>query len=103
MKFEDQELQRQYDKVIALKIDLPDELRLIFALMDCGSFFKLLEGEESPKLSEILRILTSAELRPALRRWYAHLGPNINPAAREIHDALERITGEALPLGGDEP
>lgn len=78
---------------------LPEELRLVCGLLDGYSWFRLAEGEDAASVQDILRCLTSADLRPALRRWYAEHGSNMNPAAREFHDALERATGEVLPTG----
>lgn len=98
MKFDDRQLQEHYDKVVRLMHTLPEELRPICALMDAYTWFRLTEGEDDPRVREVVRRLTSLESRPALKQWYSYSGRNINPAAVEFHDTLERLIGEKLPF-----
>jgi hypothetical protein len=99
MTFDDPDLQRHFDRVATLMTSLPEEIRPIFALIDAYTWFRLIEGEQSPRLQDILQRLIAPELRPALRRWYAGFGGDMNPGAMEFHDFLERTIGEGLPLG----
>ena len=75
---------------------LPVELRPVAALMDAYGWFRLIEGEESPRVGEIIEQLLSPELRPALHQWYRQLPSSLNPIATEFHHRLSILTGESL-------
>jgi hypothetical protein len=73
---------------------LPEEQRLVCALLDAYQWFGLTEGEDSPRVVEAMAHLLSAELRPALRSWYRGCGDDMNPAATEFRQRLSRLAGE---------
>jgi hypothetical protein len=69
MKFRDQQLQQHYDQKIACVSNCPAEQLPVLALLDAWHWFQLIEGEDSPKVIEVLEKLLSLELRPTLRAW----------------------------------
>lgn len=97
MEFEDNELQKHCERVMAVMTKLPQDLRYICALMDAYGWFKLVEGDESPKVQEAQRHLVSPELRNSLKEWYKRLS-SINPSAEEFRKFFEQSIGEKLPL-----
>ncbi|HEY3763391.1 MAG TPA: hypothetical protein VGN23_16720 [Verrucomicrobiae bacterium] len=98
MKINDVEVQCHYDRTISVMKDIPENLLPIFGLMDAYGWFKLTEGQDSARVREITRLLTSPELRGALKTWYLR-HDKMNAAAEEFRHVLERLIGEKLPLG----
>jgi hypothetical protein len=95
VKFKDEQLQKHFERTMALPVgNLPDEQRPIFALMDAYGWFRLTEGQQSPKVLEATELLLSSELRPGLRSWYQRFGDRMNPAALEIREHLGKLAGE---------
>jgi hypothetical protein len=95
LKFKDEQLQNHFERTMALPVgNLPDEQRPIFALMEACDFFRLAEGQQSPKILEAIEHLLSPELRPGLRNWYQRFGDQINPAATGFRDRLSTLAGE---------
>jgi hypothetical protein len=94
MTFRDPKLQAHCERVTALVSDCPVEQRPVLGLIDALYWFRLVEGEDSPRVAEALEHLLSAELRPALRQWYQRWGSHMNEAAIEFRDRLSDLAGE---------
>jgi hypothetical protein len=95
VKFKDEQLQKHFERTMALPVgNLPDEQRPIFALMEAYGWFRLIEGQQSPKVLEVIEHLLSSELRPGLRSWYQRFGDQMNPTSLEIRDHLSKLAGE---------
>lgn len=94
MKFSAPELHQRVVRMVSMDVGFPRELRLVFALMDAYEYFGLVENQQSPKCHEVVEILLSQELRPALRSWYRFHGGSINPAAAKFRDRLSALAGE---------
>ena len=62
--------------------------------MDACDLFRLLEGAESPRVQETIRLLLSQELRPALRKWYEGSSGEMNWSALQFRDRLGELAGE---------
>jgi hypothetical protein len=96
MTLRDAQLQKRFERVISSVQGYPPDQVPVWALLDAWHWFRLIEGEESPRANEAIEILLSAELRPALRDWYRRLGNQMNPFAMEFRDQLSAIAGENL-------
>ena len=94
MIFADTKLQQHVERAASLMTSLPDEQRPVCGLLDAWHWFCLVEGEQSPRVAEALRLLLSPELRPALRQWYQRCGENMNPNALEFRARLSTLAGE---------
>jgi Ni,Fe-hydrogenase I small subunit len=94
MKFRDQQLQQLYDKTVACISGCPAEQLPILALLDALYWFQLIEGEQSPKVKELLEKLLSPELRPALRTWDQRFGDNINTSTLKFREQLSVLAVE---------
>ena len=94
MIYADTKLQQHVERAAALMTSLPEEQRPICGLLDAHRWFGLVEGEQSPRAVESLRLLLSPELRPALRQWYQRCGENMNPNALEFRARLSTLAGE---------
>ncbi len=70
MTFRDAELQQHCERAAAAVSGCPHELLPVFGLLDAWHWFRLIEGEDSPRAAEAIEHLLSPELRPALRLWY---------------------------------
>jgi hypothetical protein len=93
----DQQLEQYLKKLATVAVGgLTKELRPIFELMDAYDFFLIREGQESSRVQEVIRLLLSPELRPALRLWYSDSGDQINQAALEFRTKLSGMAGERL-------
>jgi hypothetical protein len=96
MTFRDVQLQKRFERAIASVQGYPPDQLPVWALMDSWYWFRLIEGEESPRAGEAIGHLLSPELRPALRDWYRRLGEQMNPFAMEFRDHLSELVGERL-------
>ena len=97
VKFNDTQLQQHFDHTMSLRVEnLSDEERPVFALMTAYGWFRRVDGEQSPKVCEIIDHLLLPELRPALRSWYSRSGDRINPAAMEFREYLSELAKEKL-------
>jgi hypothetical protein len=94
IKFRDQQIQENYDKTIACVSGCPVEQLPILAMLDALYWFQLIEGEQSPKVKELLEKLLSPELRPALRAWYQRSGDKINDGALKFRKQISALAGE---------
>jgi hypothetical protein len=96
MTFQHSDLQQFYERVMALKVGgLTNEERPVFALMDAYGWFRLIDGDQTAKIQEIISHLLSPELRPALRSWYRRHGTaDANTVAKEFCNRLSELAGE---------
>jgi len=94
MQFSDPQLKQHYDKTIACFTGSQPEQISILALLDAWNWFQLIEGEQSPRVTEALELLLSPELRPDLRAWFKHHGNNMNDSALQFRDRLSALAGE---------
>lgn len=94
MTFRDAELQKRFERVLSTAQSCPPEQLPVCALLDAWHWFRLLDGEDSPRSSEAIELLLAPELRPALRDWYRRLGDEMNPYAIEFRDQLGELAGE---------
>ena len=94
MIYADTKLEQHVERAAALMTSLPEEQRPICGLLDAYQWFGLVEGEQSPRAVEALRLLLSPELRPALRQWYQRCGENMSPSALEFRARLSTLAGE---------
>jgi hypothetical protein len=96
LTFRDAQLQKRCERVISTARDCPPDQLPIHALLDACNWFRLIEGEESPRSAEAIELLLSPELRPALRDWYRRMGDDLNPFADEFREQLSELAGERL-------
>jgi hypothetical protein len=95
MIFQHPDVEQFYERVVALKVGgLTDEERPVFALMDAWGWFRLLDGDQTAKIQDIINHLLSPALRPALRSWYHRYGDKMNPTAIEFREHLRQLAGE---------
>ncbi|HSU57614.1 MAG TPA: hypothetical protein VLT36_26465 [Candidatus Dormibacteraeota bacterium] len=95
VNFKDKELERVYElNFRAVKDSEGEDQRQICGLLAAFDWFRLIEGDQSPRVQEARDILLSAEMRPALRRWYRRFGNNMNPAAMELREQFTQLAGE---------
>ncbi|HEX3627157.1 MAG TPA: hypothetical protein VH280_17250 [Verrucomicrobiae bacterium] len=96
MTFRDAKLQQRYERITSSVQGYPPDQLPVWGLIDSWYWFRLIEGEESPRASEAIELLLSPELRPALRAWYRRLGDQMNPFALEFRDHLGAAAGETF-------
>ena len=95
MKFNDTELERVYElNFWALQDSEGEDQRQICGLLAAFDWFRLIEGEQSPRVQEARDLLLSSEMRPALRRWYRRFGDDMNPAAMQLREQFSDLAGE---------
>jgi hypothetical protein len=93
MTFRDPQLQRHCERTASVVKGCPAEQLPVLGLLDAWYWFRLVEGEESPRVAEAIEHLLSPELRPALRQWYRH-GGDMNEGAVCFRDRLSELAGE---------
>ena len=93
IKFQDETLQRQYDRILNM-LSGPDAQKNIIALLDTLDWFKSIEGPQSARAKEAIEALLLPRLRPGLRQWYQDCGNNLNPGALEFREQLGLLAGE---------
>jgi len=101
MKFKDMQLQECYERNFVETIGFSDELRQVCAGLAVHDFFQMLEGPHSERVHETVQMLTSTDLRPALREWYKRWGADMNAAETAFRDHLSELTGERFGTGPD--
>jgi hypothetical protein len=94
MIFRDPKLQAHCERAVALVADCPADQRPVLGLLDAVFWFRLVEGEDSPRVAEAMEHLLSPELRPALHQWYERCGSGMNEAAIGFRDRLSKLAGE---------
>ena len=94
MTFRDAELQKRFERVISTAQHCPPDQLPVCALLDACQWFRLIDGDRSPRSTEAIELLLSPELRPALRDWYRRFGHEMNPFAIEFRDLLSALAGE---------
>ena len=96
-------LGRSMTRIVEAEPD--DDRRLILALVDPVVRYSLVDDDPicaedwkptSPQLKEIMSLLTSDALRPALIKWYSDSPERVNPFAERFTQILERETGLTL-------
>ncbi len=101
MKFKDAQLQECYNRNFVETSGFSDDLRQVGAVLAVHDFFQMLEGPHSERVHETVQVLTSAELRPALREWYERCRTGISAAETAFRDHLNELTGERFGIGLD--
>ena len=96
MNILDERLRKHYDRTISVITGFPDDEVPVCALMDAWFWFQLIEGENSVAATEALELLLTAELRPAVRKWYRRSGDGMNPHAMKFRDELSKQAGEVF-------
>ena len=94
MTFRDTKLRKRFERVISTVQDCPPDQLAVCALLDACQWFRLIDGDDSPRSSEALELLLSPEPRPALRDWYRRMGDEMNPFAMDFRDQLSALAGE---------
>jgi hypothetical protein len=94
MTFRDPRLQQHFERAATVVSGCPPEQLPILALLDAWYWFRVTEGEDSPRAPEAIEHLLSAELRPALRQWYLRAGADMNENAIHFRDRLSELAGE---------
>jgi hypothetical protein len=94
MTYRDPKLKAHCKRVSALATDWPSEELPVLCLFDAFYFFRVTEGEDSPRATEAMEHLLSPELRPALRQWYKRCGPDMNENALRFRDQFSEMAGE---------
>jgi hypothetical protein len=94
MTFRDPQLKQHCERAEAVVKGCPAEQLPVLGLLDAWYWFRLTEGEESPRVAEAVEHLLSPELRPALRQWYQRLGADMNENADRFRDRLSELAGE---------
>ena len=96
MTFRDQILERHVHEASGVVTGLPDDLLLVYGLLDAFDWFRVTEGEDAPRTAEAIEHLLSQEVRPALRQWYKIYGKNMNDNAIRFRERLSKLAGEKL-------
>lgn len=94
MTFRDRKLQQHCERAAAVVSGCPPEQLPVLGLLDAWYYFRVTEGEDSPRSAEAIEHLLSAELRPALRQWYQRFGTATNENAIRFRDRLSELAGE---------
>jgi hypothetical protein len=94
MTFRDPQLKQHCERAAAVVKGCPAEQLPVLGLLDAWYWFRLSEGEESPRVAEAVEHLLSPELRPALRQWYLRWGADMNGNANRFRDRLSELAGE---------
>ena len=75
---------------------LPESQRTITALMDAYISHYVQDGPDAEPTQEALRLVSSVEMRPALKEYYQRLGPNRGAEMEQVYRRLSAAVGEAL-------
>jgi len=103
VNFGDAQLQKCYDGQLIAAGETSDELRQVCALIATHDLFMAFKGAHSARVHETIEHLLSAQLRPALRRWYQRTGAGTDSATLEFRDQLSRLAGERLENANENP
>ena len=93
MTFRDPELQRVVKRNEWICAP-DDDLQLVAGLFAAIDWFRVLEGEHSPRFLEAIEILLLIEMRPSVRKWYLRNSEGLNPVARSFREKLSSLAGE---------
>jgi len=94
VNFRDLQLKQHVERAASVMTGCPVEQLPVLGLLDAWHWFRLTEGEESPRAAEAIEHLLSPELRPALREWYQRWGTDMNENATSFRDRLSKLAGE---------
>ena len=89
-------IKRLVETVVSQCTWLPKSQRTITALMDAYISHYLQDGPDAEPTKEALRLVTSAEMRPALKEYYRRLGPKRGEEMQKIYCRLSAAAGEEL-------
>ena len=103
MNFEDTQLQKCFDGQLAEAAETSEDLRQVCALIATHDVFQMLEGTHSARVHATIDRLLSAQMRPALRRWYQRPGAGTDYATVEFRDQLSRLAEERLENANENP
>lgn len=96
MKFSDAQLQKCYDQNFAEAKDCSESLRQVHALIGVYGWFRMLEGQHSARVHEVIEHLLLPEVRGGLRGWYQRPDAEKDSATIEFRAQLNRLAGEQL-------
>jgi hypothetical protein len=96
--FTDPQLQKCYDRNFAEATEGSEPLRQVHALIGVYDWFKMLEGQHSPRVHEVVDHLLLPELRTGLREWYQRPGAEKDSATVEFRTQLNQLAGEQLEI-----
>jgi hypothetical protein len=94
MTFRDPKLQQHCERAAAVVSGCPPEQLPVLGLLDACYWFRVTEGEDSPRAAEAIEHLLSSEFRPALRQWYQRHGADMNESAIHFRERLSELAGE---------
>ena len=94
MTFRDARLQQHCERATAVAAGCPPAQLPVLGLLDAWYWFRVTEGDDSPRVVEAIEHLLSDELRPALRQWYLRQGADLNENALRIRDYLSVLAEE---------
>ena len=98
MTFPDPQLQKCYDRNLAEATEGSEPLRQVHALIAVYDWFKMLEGQHSSRVHEVVDHLLLPELRAGLREWYQRPGAEKDSATVEFRTQLNQLAGEQLEI-----
>jgi hypothetical protein len=96
VNFRDAQLEKCYDNQLAEAGETSGDLRQMCALIATHDTFQMFEGTHSARVHETIERLLSAQMRPALRRWYQRPGAGTDCATVELRDQLSLLAEERL-------
>lgn len=94
MTFRDSQLRHHCERAASVVKGCPAEQLPVLGLLDAWHWYRLTEGDESPRAAEAVELLLSPELRPALRQWYQRWGEDMNENALRFRERLSELAGE---------
>jgi hypothetical protein len=99
MTFQHQDVQQACEQGMACTLltrGFSDEERQVSALASAYFWFDTMEGDQSPKVAEIVSHLLSAELRPALKSWFRRFSKCDTTGFTTFRDYLSNLARERL-------
>jgi|GEM_PF-208230 len=94
VQIRDPQLRQACERTVGCVQGCPPDQLPVLALLDAWHWFRLTEGDVSPRAAEAIEHLLSPGLRPALREWYRRFGDDMNENALEFRNRLSRLAGE---------
>jgi hypothetical protein len=97
MTFQHPDVQQAYEQGMACTLltrGYSDDERQVSALASAYFWFQTIEGDQSPKVAEIVSHLLSAELRPGLRSWFRRKAMCDTTGFTKFRDYLSNLARE---------